>query len=209
MVEALTGGFRAAQVKLATTRVLSEGAAVYAVESTQIVSLAILIREKLEPAQFKELYRPFATVLPGPGYLPPVSVDRQIAIFVQKLPTLAGEVQAEASVVARALSEPTRAAAGTATGVAAAPQGPDLDVAALYSAAWKSAIATAAAADRTQALRATQDWAESVAPHDGSGLVSVAGVAAGAIFLRDVLPIEQVLLLYEPFAGAFPYEDLS
>jgi hypothetical protein len=208
MVEALTGGFRAAQVKLATSRVLSEHAAVYAVESAQIVSLAILIREKLEPAQFKELYRPFATVVPGPGYVPPVSVDRQIATFVQRLPTLAGAVQAEASVIARAVSEPTRVAAGTATGVAAAPPEPDFDVAALYSAAWKSAIAKAAEADRTQALRATQDWAESVAPHDGSGLVSVAGVAAGAIFLRDLLPIEQVLLLYEPFAGAFPYEDL-
>jgi hypothetical protein len=209
MVEALTGGFRAAQVKLATSRVLSEAAAAYAVESVQIVSLAILIREKLEPAQFKELYRPFATVVPGPGYVPPVSVDRQIATFVQRLPTLAGAVQAEASVVARALSEPTRAAVSTATGVAAAPKEPDFDVAALYAAAWKSAIAKAAAADRTQALRATQDWAESVAPHDGSGLVSVAGVAAGAIFLRDLLPIEQVLLLYEPFAGAFPYQDLS
>jgi hypothetical protein len=209
MVEALTGGFRVAQVKLATTRVLSERAAVYAVESAQIVSLAILVREKLEPAQFKELYRPYATVLPGPGAGAPSSVDRQIATFVQRLPTIAGEVQAEASVVARALSEPTRAAVSTATGVAVAPQEPDFDVAALYSAAWKSAISKAAEADRTQALRATQDWAESVAPHDGSGLVSVAGMAAGAIFLRDLLPIEQVLLLYEPFAGAFPYEELS
>ena len=36
-----------------------------------------------------------------------------------------------------------------------------------------------------------------------------AGVAAGAIFMRDVLPIEKVLLLYEPFAVAFPYESLG
>ena len=33
-------------------------------------------------------------------------------------------------------------------------------------------------------------------------------VAAGGIFMRDVLPIEKVLLLYEPFAAALPYERL-
>jgi len=33
-------------------------------------------------------------------------------------------------------------------------------------------------------------------------------VAAGGIFMRDLLPIERVLLLYEPFASAFPYESL-
>jgi hypothetical protein len=27
--------------------------------------------------------------------------------------------------------------------------------------------------------------------------------------MRDVLPIEKVLLLYEPFASAFPYESLA
>jgi hypothetical protein len=27
--------------------------------------------------------------------------------------------------------------------------------------------------------------------------------------MRDVLPVEQVLLLYEPFAAAFPYESLQ
>jgi hypothetical protein len=37
----------------------------------------------------------------------------------------------------------------------------------------------------------------------------LAGVAAGAIFMRDALPIEKVLLLYEPFAAAFPYESLA
>jgi len=26
--------------------------------------------------------------------------------------------------------------------------------------------------------------------------------------MRDLLPVEQVLLLYEPFAAAFPYESL-
>jgi hypothetical protein len=59
------------------------------------------------------------------------------------------------------------------------------------------------------AFRATQDGAEMAAPHDGSGIVGHAGVAAGGIFMRDVLPIEQVLLLYEPFAAAFPYESLQ
>jgi hypothetical protein len=33
-------------------------------------------------------------------------------------------------------------------------------------------------------------------------------VAAGGIFMRDLLPIEQVLILYEPFGAAFPYEAL-
>jgi len=50
--------------------------------------------------------------------------------------------------------------------------------------------------------------AEQAAPHDGSGIVGTAGVAAGSIFMRDLLPVEQVLLLYEPFAAAFPYESL-
>ena len=40
-------------------------------------------------------------------------------------------------------------------------------------------------------------------------LPTVVRVAAGAIFLRDVMPIDQVLLLYEPFAAAFPYESLQ
>ena len=47
------------------------------------------------------------------------------------------------------------------------------------------------------------------APHDGLGIVGFAGVAAGAIFMRDALPIEKVLLLYEPFSSAFPYESLG
>jgi hypothetical protein len=29
------------------------------------------------------------------------------------------------------------------------------------------------------------------------------------VFMRDVLPIEKVLLLYEPFASALPYESLA
>jgi hypothetical protein len=58
------------------------------------------------------------------------------------------------------------------------------------------------------AFRAAQEGAEQKAPHDGSGIVGSAGVAAGGIFIRDAIPIEQVLLLYEPFAAAFPYESL-
>jgi hypothetical protein len=79
----------------------------------------------------------------------------------------------------------------------------------LYAAAWKSAIAFANQSGHTNAFRAAQEGAEQKAPHDGSGIVGSAGVAAGGIFMRDVMPIEQVLLLYEPFAAAFPYEGLQ
>ena len=78
----------------------------------------------------------------------------------------------------------------------------------MYSMAWKSAIDLAHTSGRTISFRAAQDLAEQAAPHDGSGIVGTAGVAAGAIFMRDMLPIEQVLLLYEPFGAAFPYESL-
>jgi hypothetical protein len=89
------------------------------------------------------------------------------------------------------------------------PAADELDPAALYSAAWKLAIATANQTGRTNSFRAAQEGAEQNAPHDGSGIVGSAGVAAGAIFLRDAMPIDQVLLLYEPFAAAFPYESLT
>jgi len=78
-----------------------------------------------------------------------------------------------------------------------------------YAAAWKEVIATANQSGRTQAFRVMQDSAEQAAPHDGLGIVGFAGVAAGGIFMRDVLPMEKVLLLYEPFAAAFPYESLQ
>jgi hypothetical protein len=83
-----------------------------------------------------------------------------------------------------------------------------LDPAANYSAAWKEVIATANQSGRTYAFRAMQDSAEQAAPHDGLGIVGFAGVAAGGIFMRDVLPIEKVLLLYEPFAAVASYENL-
>lgn len=210
MVNAFTGGFRVAQIQQAISRVLPEpAAAAAALESAQIVALAILVREQLYPMQFASIYRPYATVLPGPDSVPPTSVDRQIAAFLQRLPALSGEAEAEAAAVAKVLGEPPKSAAldGAAGPVPAGP--PDLDPAALYSAAWKSAIAIASQTGRTNAFRAAQSGAEQKAPHDGSGIVGSAGVAAGGIFLRDVMPIEQVLLLYEPFAAAFPYESLA
>jgi hypothetical protein len=108
------------------------------------------------------------------------------------------------------LSQPAKPAAATAS-AAAVPvlaMQTGLDPAANYTAAWKLVISTANQIGRTQSFRAMQDSAEHAAPHDGLGIVGFAGVAAGAIFMRDAMPIEKVLLLYEPFAGAFPYESL-
>jgi hypothetical protein len=210
MVNAFTGGFRVTQITQAIKKALPEpAAAAAALESAQVVALAILVREQLYPLQFDSLYRPFATVLPGPGYQSPPPVDRQIAAFLQRLPALSGEAEAEVAAVVKVLAEPPKGAP-IAGAVGALPMpSPEIDPAALYSAAWKSAIATANLSGRTHAFRAAQGGAEQNAPHDGSGIVGSAGVAAGAIFLRDVMPIEQVLLLYEPFAAAFPYESLQ
>jgi len=210
MVNAFTAGFRVAQTKLAITKVVPEEVAAVALESAQIVALGILVREQLDPVHFAALYRPFATVLPGPGYAPPAPVDRQIAAFLARLPTLSGPNEAEAATVARVLSDPPKAApapAGAASPLTA--PSPALDPAAHYQAAWKAVIDAAHKSGRTMAFRAAQDGAEMAAPHDGSGIVGHAGVAAGGIFLRDLLPVEQVLLLYEPFAVAIPYESLQ
>jgi hypothetical protein len=212
MVNAFTGGFRVAQIKQAISKVLPEPlAAAAALESAQIVALAILVREQLYPIQFASIYRPFATVLPGPEYQAPPSVDRQIAAFIQRLPSLTGEAEAEVAAVAKVLTELPKDAPVTLPGaIGAVPVGPpEVDPAFLYTAAWKAAIAVANESGRTHAFRAAQDGAEQKAPHDGSGIVGSAGVAAGGIFMRDVMPIEQVLLLYEPFAAAFPYESLQ
>jgi hypothetical protein len=211
MVNAFTGGFRVAQTQLAINKNLPDtAAAAAALESAQIVALAILVREQMEPAQFEVVYRPFATILPGPGYQPAPPVDRQIAAFLKALPTLTGPPEAEIAAVARALSELPKAVAPTpgalgAVGMAAA----SLNPAANYAAAWKEVIASANQSGRTHSFRAMQDSAEQAAPHDGLGIVGFAGVAAGGIFMRDVLPIEKVLLLYEPFAAAVPYESLQ
>jgi hypothetical protein len=210
MVNAFTGGFRVSQVHLAINKALPDtAAAAAALESAQIVALAILVREQMEPAQFDVVYRPFATVLPGPGFQPAPPVDRQIAAFLRLLPTLSGETEAEIAAVAKVLTELPKPAASAgalgAVGVASAALSP----AANYAAAWKEVIATANQSGRTQAFRVMQDSAEHAAPHDGLGIVGFAGVAAGGIFMRDVLPIEKVLLLYEPFAAAFPYESLQ
>jgi hypothetical protein len=210
MVNAFTGGFRVSQVQLAINKALPDtAAAAAALESAQIVALAILVREQMEPAQFDVVYRPFATVLPGPGFQPAPPVDRQIAAFLRLLPTLTGETEAEIAAVAKVLTELPKPAAPAgalgAVGLASATLSP----AANYAAAWKEVIATANQSGRTHAFRAMQDSAEHAAPHDGLGIVGFAGVAAGGIFMRDVLPIEKVLLLYEPFAAAFPYEELQ
>jgi hypothetical protein len=212
MVTAFTSGFRAAQTRLAISKVVSEDATAAALESAQVVALAILVREQLDPAQFAAVYRPFATVLPGPGFAAPPPVDRQIAAFLARLPTLSGPTEAEAAAVAKVLSEPPKPPAPVAKPAAGPPvvaTATAVNPAAYYQAAWRAVIESANKSGRTMAFRAAQDGAEMAAPHDGSGIVGHAGVAAGGIFMRDLLPIEQVLLLYEPFAAAFPYESLQ
>jgi hypothetical protein len=213
MVTAFTSGFRAAQTRLAISKVVSEDATAAALESAQVVALAILVREQLDPGQFAAVYRPFATVLPGPGFAAPPPVDRQIAAFLARLPTLSGPSEAEAAAVAKVLSEPPKPAATPAAKPAAGPPvvapATAFNPAAYYQAAWRTVIESANKSGRTMAFRAAQDGAEMAAPHDGSGIVGHAGVAAGGIFMRDLLPIEQVLLLYEPFSAAFPYESLQ
>jgi hypothetical protein len=212
MVNAFTSGFRVTQVKTAIDHSVPDPtASAAALESAQIVALAILVREAMQPAQFASIYRPFATVLPGPTYRPAPPIDQQIAAFLRLLPSLKGDVEAEVSAVAKTLSAPPKPAAAPAVagGMSALGIQTGLDPAGNYTAAWKQVIATANQIGRTQSFRAMQDSAEQAAPHDGLGIVGFAGVAAGAIFMRDALPIEKVLLLYEPFAGAFPYESLG
>jgi hypothetical protein len=212
MVNAFTSGFRVSQTKLAISKHLSDDFAAAALESAQVVALAILCREQMSQGEFDRHYRPFATVLPGPGYLPPPPIDRQIALFMEFLPTLDGEAKAEVMAVSKVISEPPKPpgpggqptpAAGPVAAVLATG-----GVSAMYATAWKAAIDLAHSTGRTISFRAAQDLAEQAAPHDGSGIVGTAGVAAGGIFMRDLLPIEQVLILYEPFAGAFAYEAL-
>ena len=113
--------------------------------------------------------------------------------------------------MAKTLSQPPRPPAGGAPGTAVAVVGVPaaIDPAANYTSAWKEVINIANQTGRTHSFRAMQDAAEQAAPHDGLGIVGFAGVAAGAIFMRDVVPIEKVLLLYEPFASALPYESLA
>ena len=123
---------------------------------------------------------------------------------VQTLPSfLLNEAPADSSPP----KAPSPGAPGASLAAVGVPAG--LDPAANYAAAWKEVISTANQAGRTHAFRAMQDAAEQAAPHDGLGIVGFAGIAAGAVFMRDVLPIEKVLLLYEPFASALPYETLA
>jgi len=77
MVNAFTGGFRVTQITQAINRVLPEpSAAAAALESAQVVALAILVREQLYPIQFDSIYRPFATVLPR-SWIPASAASRQ------------------------------------------------------------------------------------------------------------------------------------
>lgn len=210
MVNAFTSGFRVTQVQTAISRSLPDPTATAAaLESAQVVALGILVREQMQPAHFDAVYRPFATVLPGPTFRPAAPIDRQIAAFLRLLPTLKGDVEAEVASVAKTLSQPPKPALAAGAGVPVLAAITGLDPAANYTSAWKHVIATANQIGRTHAFRAMQDSAEQAAPHDGLGIVGFAGVAAGAIFMRDALPIEKVLLLYEPFASAFPYESLT
>ncbi len=216
MANAFTSGFRVAQTKLAISKHLTdEEQAAAALESAQVVALAILVREEMSQGEFAAHYRPFASVLPGPGYVPPPPIDRQIALFMEFLPNIDESAKAEIAVVAKVLSDsakpapvPGSAGAAAAAALPPPPATPEQRVAELYSNAWKVAIDLAHSSGRTISFRGAQDLAEQAAPHDGSGIVGVAGVAAGGIFMRDLLPIEQVLILYEPFAGAFAYESL-
>jgi hypothetical protein len=208
MVNAFTSGFRVAQTRLAVTKVLTDAkASAAALESAQVVALAVLVHEEMEPTLFDALYRPFATVLPGPNYAPPPPVDRQIAAFLRALPSLTGPPEIEAAEIAKTLSEKAKTGS-TNPGLPDLTRSSGLDPAASYSAAWRLAEATASQFGRAEAFRAVLLSAEQAAPHDGLGIVGLAGVAAGAIFMRDSLPIEKVLLLYEPFAAAIPYESL-
>jgi len=210
MVNAFTSGFRVTQAQTAIAKCVTDSAAAAAaLESAQVVALGILVRELMQPDQFQLVYRPFASIVPAPGYRPAGPIDQQIAGFLRLLPTLKGEVEAEVAAVARSLSQPARPATSTAASAVPVLAAVGLDPAANYTAAWKQVIGTANQMGRTQAFRVMQDSAEQAAPHDGLGIVGFAGVAAGAIFMRDVVPVEKVLLLYEPFAGACSYEALA
>ena len=69
MVNAFTTGFRVTQVQNAIAKCVPDANAVAAaLESAQVVALGILVREQMQPAAFEAVYRPFATVLPGPTY---------------------------------------------------------------------------------------------------------------------------------------------
>ena len=215
MVSAFTGGFRAAQTKIAISKVLPANIAETALESAQITALAILVREVTIPDLFAAIYRPFATILPGPGAQPLPRSDQQVDVFVERMKGLAGPARDEVMAVGKALSEPagkpviptTPEDEASAVVVTPAPIS-TIEVASLYGSAWKASVGVAAQSGLTPVFRAAQTSAENATPHDGSGLVAIAGVAAGALAIRDVLPIEMVLLLYEPFAAAFPFESL-
>jgi len=80
MVNAFTSGFRVTQVKTAIDKSLPDPtAAAAALESAQVVALGILVRELMQPDQFQLVYRPFASIVPAPGYRPAGPIDQQLA----------------------------------------------------------------------------------------------------------------------------------
>ena len=124
MANAFTSGFRVAQTKLAISKHLpNEDEAAAALESAQVVALAILVREEMSQGEFAGHYRPFASILPGPGYEPPPPIDRQIALFMEFLPTIDEAAKTEIAAVAKALTDSAKPAPvpGTARAAAAAP----------------------------------------------------------------------------------------
>lgn len=215
MVNAFTAGFRVAQTKMAISKVLPPNIADTALESAQVTALAILVREQMPPELFAAIYRPYATIVPAPGALPMPSADHQVDVFVERVKALTGAERDEVVAVGKAMSEPAGkpvipTAAGSQPAAAPAPPAPisTIEVASDYGTAWKASVAAAASSGLTPVFRAAQTSAENAAPHDGSGMVATAGVAAGALAIREVLPIESVLLLYEPFGAAIPFESL-
>jgi len=74
--ECLHDRVQVAQTKSGDSQGRPEAVASVALESAQIVALGDPGREQLDPATFAALYRPLATVLPGPNYQPPAPVDR-------------------------------------------------------------------------------------------------------------------------------------
>src|SRR5207245_2255488 len=160
--------FRVTQVQTAISKSLPEPSATSAaLESAQVVALGILVGEQMEPAQFEAVYRPFAKILPGPTYRAPAPIDQQIAVFLRRLPGLKGEVEAEVSTVAKALSQPPKPASPAGAGgvpVIAAVTG--LDPTVNYTAAWKEVISTASQVGRTQAIRGMQEGGEHMSPDD-------------------------------------------
>jgi len=214
MVNAFTSGFRVAQVRQALAGALPEHIGKVALEATQIAAFAILVREQLSADAFATLYRPFATFIPGPGYAAPPPPARQVQLFVERLQALSGQAKIDVSTVARAMmappAQPPPPFPTLPSGAPSPPQPPPpFNLAELYNRSWKTVVAAADQAGRRPQLADAQVRSEAVPPRDGSGIVASAGMAGGALALRDVVPSEALLVVYEPFSFAIPLEILA